>query len=512
MKANKFNNKLFKVLATLLAVIMLLSAVAVIQLGVTADNGGDWDYKAYIPDENLVYPTQSIISGGWGWPATVTQTTEYLEFKYNSAVPYQYTAAIDEISFDKAHIKLAVENATHYYIGFGHKQQHPGSNKEIAFKIDKNADSFAVTIGSEIQVLQNFTYADDNLLDIKLEKADSGYKFIFDDSFTYTLTNELLNSKANLKNIFSTGKVWFNISPNNTTPTFKIYSVHGGDQVCYDELSNSYSADDMNSIFGVIDSINAIDSAITSDSKDDIEAARAAYDALDEDLKQYISNYNNLTYAEDAYIAAAKSESNIDGVLYEAVVNKVGPNHHWPAETVDWFEAESGTGVTIQFNNTHWHNVGLTHNNNKSLDGVHIRFGKGTYKGTTGENFGLIFDQSLQIQMEGQQKDLCLAFEVKDTGIKISYGVDSGAKAVLIDTALIKKATFENGWDIRFDKQDDGSYLVTLNGSVSGVIPKDVIDAAVAKGLDVEKMNVTLAGNTATPSGKLYVDFLSIHD
>jgi len=131
----KVNKKLFKLLAAVLAIIMLLSTVAVIQLGVTANNGGDWDYKAYIPDENLIYPTQSIISGGWGWPATVTQTSEYLQFKYNSAVPLQYTAGISEITVDGAHIKLSVENAAHYYLGFGMRQQHPKTGNEIAFKL-----------------------------------------------------------------------------------------------------------------------------------------------------------------------------------------------------------------------------------------------------------------------------------------------------------------------------------------------------------------------------------------
>ena len=50
----------------------------------------------------------------------------------------------------------------------------------------------------------------------------------------------------------------------------------------------------------VVALISAIPSTITSDAKDEIQAARAAYDALSESQKSYVTNYKRLTDAEAA--------------------------------------------------------------------------------------------------------------------------------------------------------------------------------------------------------------------
>ena len=83
------------------------------------------------------------------------------------------------------------------------------------------------------------------------------------------------------------------------------------------DLSNALSEAEHQAIDAVKDSIAAIGAEISyPESGAAIDAARSAYDALDDDLKPFVSNYQTLLDAEDAYADAKQAH---DAVAYAAI-------------------------------------------------------------------------------------------------------------------------------------------------------------------------------------------------
>ena len=83
------------------------------------------------------------------------------------------------------------------------------------------------------------------------------------------------------------------------------------------DLPNALSEAEHQAIDAVKDSIDAIGAEISyPESGAAIDAARSAYDALDDDLKPFVSNYQTLLDAEDAYADAKQAH---DAVAYAAI-------------------------------------------------------------------------------------------------------------------------------------------------------------------------------------------------
>ena len=80
------------------------------------------------------------------------------------------------------------------------------------------------------------------------------------------------------------------------TATITITPKEGGN-VIFNEFTTTFAISDSYGIVPVIEKINNI-GTVTLDSEEKISDARAAYDKLAEDAKQYISNYSILTAAE----------------------------------------------------------------------------------------------------------------------------------------------------------------------------------------------------------------------
>lgn len=502
-------------LSAFLSVYILFSSFMILQITSLAENaGGRWDYKAYQVSENDIYPTQYTMSNGWGWNCRVTQNTDNLEFKYNIAYPYPYTVAIKQISVNNAHITLSVEGADSFILLFGNKQAH----KDLqTFSLIFNKTARTVTAGIAGSTIDTLTDTDvfggGTMLDIRLNKTDSGYRFSIDESFEYILTNEKLAANSGLKNTYDSGAVWFNIAPNNSAPDFKIYSVHSGTEICYDDMALTFTEEQMNGVFSVISIIDAIGNSITLESKTAIDTARLSYDSLDDTLKPYVSNYDKLEYAEEAYKSVLRNSVNIDSVLYPVELSNVGPNHYsWPTSTINWYKAASGTGVTLEYNNTTVHQAGLNVDNRLSFDGMHFRFANCKFE-NYGENFAIIFHTAPQIDLNNSSKTLWLYFSVTDTGVSVSVQAKGKSAIPVIQTSSITKQAMELAWEFKTEVRTDGGYNFILNGSVSGIIPSDYINAAKSAGLDTDSTYVCLCSNNYSGAAyHLKMDCISAHD
>lgn len=515
MNTVRFRRWFTVALAVVLCCAMMFSAFSLLGFSAAANKADvHYDDIAYPVDENRIFPTHAIMHESWGWNCDVTATEDYLSIFYKQSLPQDFTLAVKEITPNHAHIKMAVENASRFYISFGGMQAHAGRSLTLYFAIDRSAKTVNVGLhgGKSTTDTGVTAFDEDSNIDITIEQKKGGYLFTFNDDYVYELTDSALATNEILKNLFENGNLWMNIAPNNSAPDFRIYSVHSGDEICYDTLAETFSAEQMNAFFGVARKIGEIDSSVTVNSKAGIEAARLAYDELIDDLKPYVYNYDKLVYAEKALETAIREEVNMDSYLYGAEMSNIGPVRYWGKETVDWYAAASGLGTTVEFNNVTVHNVSLNVDRPLSLDGIHYRFANGTYTGS-GESFALNFYNGTQIDMANPNRKLWLLVNISAAGLKIQAAAVNQPQITIVDTAQITKADFEQKWDFRLTRREDGSYAVTVNSLVTGVIPTEYIESAVNAGLDTENIYITLGGNNfGGASGKLQLDCLSFHD
>lgn len=101
--------------------------------------------------------------------------------------------------------------------------------------------------------------------------------------------------------------------------------------------------------------INAI-GRVTPDSKAAIDAARAAYDALSDSAKTYVTNYETLTAAENAYrVIEANAENRTTLPTPVIGVGTVGLYSVAPEITIDGVDAENYTvNYRISIDGTNW--------------------------------------------------------------------------------------------------------------------------------------------------------------
>lgn len=171
-----------------------------------------------------------------------------------------------------------------------------------------------------------------------VKKADAGDK-------AFTLADQTYTGKAIEPGKFTLDDEWYGVSglkegtdytvtyTDNTnvgTATVTIkpaengnYFFEGYDEgTVIDSITGTFKIVDSYGILPVEEKINAI-GKVTLDSATAINEARTAYDALDEDAKQYVSNYKTLTDAEAALEKLLKAE---DEALADVIqkINDIG--------------------------------------------------------------------------------------------------------------------------------------------------------------------------------------------
>ncbi len=160
--------------------------------------------------------------------------------------------------------------------------------------------------------------------DIKVEKAASGWNVIFAGQ-TFTFTDEEINAAIPNKDevyvTFTTHPSYF------TAYAVDVVSAHDGGNRCGDTLTQ----DEIARIASVNDKINAIGKVTASaQSKEKIDAANAAFAALDEELKVMVKSVDLLTYANQNYYAlttpASFDENNIISNVWMITDNHLETN------------------------------------------------------------------------------------------------------------------------------------------------------------------------------------------
>ena len=476
------------------------------------------DSHAYTPDAEDVYPSPSM---KWGWPLQyLTADDGALRLQYTQTVAPNYTVGLKNITADNMHAKLRVLSPDAYWISFGYRQNRPSYGGCLSFLVNPADGSIGVYTGggaSDVAVLyerlEGIAAAKEYpQVDVRLDRNDDGTYIFVLNGYEYVIGADLLELASDFEAAVEAGGLWLNIAPNNNAPTFDILSIHSGSEACYDDILAEYGTDAVESIDETLALIRQIGTEITAESGDAIKAARASYDALAQELKQYISNYSELETAERLYERLTADTLDLDSQMYPVTEDNIGPNQHWTSEVVDWYPAESGEGVTIEFNNVTVHNLGLHSPEKLSLDGLHIEFANTEMSGYGG-HFSFIFASNFQVDRNNEFKPMWLDFNVSETGTVVTLGVRNMNSLTLIDTAYIDADFMADSWDIRFTKQEDGSYLFELAGVVSAVIPAEYIEGAVAGGLNAEELAVTLSGwNFGAQPSHLKLDVVAVHD
>ncbi len=290
--------------------------------------------------------------------------------------------------------------------------------------------------------------------------------------------------------------------PNMTISNIALYAdTNGADAPAIDQEA----------VDAVIAQIGAI-GTVTKDSADVIKAARAAYDALNDEEKALVTNFETLTAAESALKLLTASQ---DMKLYALDGTYAMGYNHWGAMV----SVSNATGGGMRYT---WDGAGTNFrrgiNRGVALDGLHL---VASGLNLTSDNKAIAFyiadfDQAESYsQYEPLAEYFPLAIILNMNAGTIEIGSDPLEKAtevIATNDALKYDSMKDIEWSLSIDANDDGSYTVTING-VSGVISKELMDK-VQRLTQLDYAFITVSpwsdvNNSGAVSGS--VDFLSLH-
>lgn len=464
-----------------------------------------------------IFPTQDMNSS-WMWPVnfSVLDDDSY-RIAFSSPVTFYHFYRIKNVTPDNLHIKIRVHGAGDFVMSFASKDEEYFTGKPISFRIYPAQSKILVMLGATVyETLDNVSAVNDaTAYDMRwIANENGGYVIRLNGSDVYTVTPELINAATSFSAALQKNALWFNLSSEGYATVYDIISVHSGNDICASELANKYGVDEVKKINVAIKKIEAI-GPVQADSGYLIETAKAAYDSVLPDLKKYVSNYSVLQTAIRLYNKITSTDLDLDYVTYAIMLSQVGPNNYWKDDSnkpIVWNGAETEPGVEIKFKDATIHDAGINVNNSLKFDGLHIEFGSTEITGG-GRNFSLILaEKDQQNYLEGRV--FSIDFLVLDDRVKISYSRTADNSSVsLIDTPYVYRENMKNGWDIRFDKQKDGSYEVLMCGVASGTIPVDVISAIEEDGLNMNDVHITFGMcNIGAAPGILNIVIKAIHD
>ncbi len=264
-----------------------------------------------------------------------------------------------------------------------------------------------------------------------------------------------------------------------------------------------------------IDLINGI-GTVTADSKSAIQAAREAYDALNDYEKSAVTNYSTLTEAENEYRVLTTT---YDMHLYGLDATYAMGYNHWGSSV----KVTNSFGGGMHFE---WKNCGTNMrqgvNRSVQLDGLHATF---TGLNLVGANKAIAFyfadmdsqESYTQFYYDPANNYLPLALILDTTAGKLSVAYADETSVSSMDAKYDELATSDNlkianlkdkEWEMNFSKNPDGSYKVTVAG-VEGTITKAMIERC-NKLTQTEDVYITVTPWGAGINGSL--DILSLHD
>ena len=484
------------------------------------------DTAAYMLNSEQIYPTADMLSS-WAWTKVIALTSGGIGFdiRYLQNQPCPYAYGLKKIANDNVHAKMKVTNADKFWVSLGGRQKHPGLAGTVSFLFIKSQKKICVYYGtgsttSDVSTRTLFdTVTDVNSLsesdniEFKMNENDDGtLRVLINDDFSFTIASDLIELAGNFGDLIQKQQLYLNVAPENTAPDFLIKSIHSGDDICFDELVKEIGKDNVKTVLAANSKISEIEPPITLESGLSIMEAEALVNQLPKEYQKYVTENSSLITYRKLYDKLNSDNLNLDPKVYPVSENTVGPNHYWSDDVATWYSAESGKGVTLEFNNCTVHNIGLDTINTLQLDGLHLTFANMKYTGQ-GNNFALIFAKNNQTDMTSNQKAAWMTFSVKETGVIIRWNTQSMGSFEVINTKFVTASDFAKEWDIEFEAQNDGSYLLTLNHAISAVIPKKQIVAATDAGLNTSQFAVTFAcNNIGNAPMTLKMDVISVHD
>ena len=259
---------------------------------------------------------------------------------------------------------------------------------------------------------------------------------------------------------------------------------------------------------------------VTADSGEQIRAARAAYDALNDDEKALVDNLDVLTAAESAYTLLTASA---DMHYYPVGMNDLLGYNHWQGAGFLTTSANAGGGVHFQWKGAGT-NIRMGINKSLKLDGAHLELLN--YNVTAGGRVAFYFANMTD---EGYSQ-LNTAYGYKFAPMAIVLDTQKGtieymsvdwtpdpndpsitgtviANEIARSDALKASALSGKSIGLRLKANGDGSWQVTVAG-VTGTITKAMLDTATLLS-DPDNAYLTLSVNG--DGNTLSFDLISLH-
>ena len=276
---------------------------------------------------------------------------------------------------------------------------------------------------------------------------------------------------------------------------------------------------DQDAVDAVKNLISAI-GTVTEASGDKIAAARAAYDALNNDEKALVDNYAVLTEAEAAYTVLSASS---DFHYYPVAIGDLLGYNHWQSAGFLSTAALSGGGIRFGFNGAGT-NIRMGINKPLQIDGMHMELANLNVSAGGRIAFylaDLTNEGYSQLNTLYGYKLAPMAIVLDTTKGTIEYmSVDwtpdpndpnitgSVIANELIQSDSLKAANLANkNISVRLSDNKDGSWKVTIQG-VSGTITKAMLDTnTMLNDFDNAYLTVSVNGDGNT----LSFDLISLH-
>lgn len=476
-----------------------------------------------------VYPNGSAGDTEWRAYRTLTDTDDGVKVEYQSFVAtdiYSHSTR-NTLSADGAHMKLTLTSGYKININISTNDRNivdKGFNFIIAGEgylyptidgtnlISTYGSEYAdyVTLNNDRIVLTDKVESSiSTSLEIKTNIRDNG-DFVFTvNGYDFVVKKEHWESS---KYVNGGSDVYFKVGPGGRTVTYTWHYLHGGTETCQDELSEVIGKEMTEKLANAVAKIQAIQVPITVDSKTQIDEAKKAVEEVPKKYLCYISNIEHYEGAVEMYNGLGLGAVNLDATVYPVTTKDVGPVSDSWVNSVKYYEAESGAGVTIEYINTTVHQVGINNNKTAVLDDCHIQFDN--FETTWGEHkFALILSESVKADIQSNDACMWLVFSVYDNRVRVTVdAANNMPERELVNTTLIGASTLNNLWSVNFNKMDNGDYEFKLCNAVTGIIPKEYITAAAEAGLNVEACHFTYSAyNFGNIPHTSKIDVVSLH-
>ena len=475
-----------------------------------------------------IYPNGSAGDTNWDGYRTLTDTESGVKVEYVSGInaPNFSHASRNALSADGAHMKLTLSSGYKINICISTVSGNstgPGINFQIAAEgyLYPSIDGANLigTYGSEysnystlnndrVVIPSNVQSSMATNLEIKTDIRENG-DFVFTiNGFDFVVKKAHWYESTNLNH---GNDVYFKVGPGGRQVTYTWQYLHGGNETCPDELTEIIGAEMTERLVTAVTRISEIQVPITANSKTQIDAAKLAIQAVPKKYISYISNMGHYEGAAQMYEALGVDAVNLDAAVYPVMVNDVGPVSASWADSVKYYEAESGVGVTVEYIDTTVHQVGINNNKTASLDNCHIQFAN--FESNWKEHqFALVLSETVKASV--QSNDACMRFRfwISDNRIRVAVHAANMPEYEFLNTTLLGASTLKDLWSINIDKLDDGKYEFKLCNAISAIIPDEYITAATDAGLDLEACHFTYSAyNFGGVKHTAKIDIVSLH-